>query len=120
MRVIPPYLLESIATRGTPAQREAALRTLAKDTTVRHARAVNAASGGRGSDALAGIEPAAPDRTIFDAAHGTAVTGLKTLRSEGDPPTGDAAADEAYDGLGHTYSFWLDVFGRRSIDDADL
>ena len=120
--VLPPYMLESIVRNGSERQREAALRTLSTDATIRQARAVNAVAGGprRGADALAALAPTVPDRTISDAAHGTDVTGLKTLRREGDPPTGDAAADEAYDGLGATFVFWRDVFGRRSIDDADM
>ena len=36
---------------------------------------------------------------------------------EGDPPTGDPAADEAYDGLGAFYDFFWEVFGRHSYDD---
>jgi Zn-dependent metalloprotease len=69
---------------------------------------------------VAALSPTSPDRTITDAEHSTSVTGLKVVRREGDPPTGDAAADEAYDGLGATFAFWRDVFGRRSIDDADM
>jgi Zn-dependent metalloprotease len=120
--VVPPYVLESIARRGTERQRDAALRTLATDATIRQARAVNAAAGGprEGADALAALAPTSPDRTISDARHGTVVTGLPVLRREGDAPSGDAAADEAYDGLGATFAFWRDVFGRRSIDDADM
>lgn len=120
--VLPPYILESIVRHGSERQREAALRTLSTDATIRQARAVNAVARRprEGSDALAALAPTVPDRTISDAAHGTDVTGLETLRREGDPPTGDAAADEAYDGLGATFVFWRDVFGRRSIDDADM
>jgi Zn-dependent metalloprotease len=120
--VLPPYIVENIARNGNERQRAAALRTLAIDHTVRQARAVNAAQGGprEGADAMAALSPTTPDRTISDAAHGTTVTGLTTLRREGDPPTGDAAADEAYDGLGDTFTFWRDAHGRRSIDDADM
>jgi Zn-dependent metalloprotease len=42
------------------------------------------------------------------------------VRSEGDPATGDAAADEAYDGLGATYELFLEEYGRCSIDDRDM
>jgi Zn-dependent metalloprotease len=38
------------------------------------------------------------------------------VRNEGGPPTGDAAADEAYDAIGLSYRFFKDVFGRNSID----
>ncbi len=42
------------------------------------------------------------------------------VRSEGDGPTGDAATDEAYDGLGATYGFWWDIFVRDSLDGDGL
>src|SRR4051794_10485051 len=116
--ILPPYILERIAQHGTPAQRAAAQRTLDLDAGIRQARAATAARDG--APATAPAATATPDRTISDAAHGTDVTGLDTLRAEGEPPTGDAAADEAYDGLGATFTFWQDVFGRRSIDDAGL
>jgi Zn-dependent metalloprotease len=42
------------------------------------------------------------------------------VRTEGDASSGDPAVDEAYDGLGATYALYLDAYGRRSVDDADL
>jgi Zn-dependent metalloprotease len=42
------------------------------------------------------------------------------VRSEGDPATGDAAADEAYDGLGATFDLFLEEYGRCSIDGRDM
>jgi Zn-dependent metalloprotease len=38
------------------------------------------------------------------------------VRKEGQPETGDAATNEAYDGLGHTYKFYMDVLNRDSLD----
>ena len=40
--VVPPFVLSRVADRGSPKQREWALRTLNADTTIRHARSVNA------------------------------------------------------------------------------
>ncbi|WP_424978299.1 M4 family metallopeptidase [Labedella gwakjiensis] len=42
------------------------------------------------------------------------------MRAEGEPSTGDPAADEAYDGLGATHALFLDAFDRDSIDDSGL
>lgn len=42
------------------------------------------------------------------------------VRTEGGPPSGDKAVDEAYDGLGDTYDFFWKVFNRNSIDDEGL
>jgi len=76
----------------------------------------------RGID-IADIVPAtrAKDRDVYDADHG----GFNDLpgslvRSEGDPPSGDDAVNEAYDGAEATYSFYKDAFGRDSIDGSGL
>ena len=61
-----------------------------------------------------------PDRIIRDAQNGWEVTGIPIVRREGEASTGDADVDRAYDGLGDTHAFWLDVFGRESIDDENM
>src|ERR671925_1008848 len=123
--VVPPYVLSQVASRGTERQRAWALRTLQADTTIRHARSVNAKARGRkgaveGPDALAAAAPAGRNRIIWDAKGGWELTGLQRVRDEGDGPTGDAAVDEAYDGFGDTYDFWQAVFSRDSIDDENM
>ena len=40
------------------------------------------------------------------------------VRGEDDPPTGDEAVDEAFDGLGATFDFFWDAYERNSIDGA--
>ena len=40
------------------------------------------------------------------------------MRGEDDPPTGDAAVDEAFDGLGATFDFYWDAYQRSGIDGA--
>ena len=114
--IVPPYLLESIARRGSARQREAATRALALDAAHRQARTAMPAPRPR---AGAPAAPAGPQRTV-SSADGTERLPGRVVRAEGDPPTADAAADEAYDGLGATYALFLDVYGRRSVDDADL
>ncbi|HEX8184940.1 MAG TPA: M4 family metallopeptidase [Blastocatellia bacterium] len=56
-----------------------------------------------------------PRRVIYNANHVESLPG-EVARSEGDPPTGDAAVDETYDALGVTYNFFWNLFGRDSID----
>lgn len=51
------------------------------------------------------------DRHVIDD-----ITDL-TVRTEGDPPTGDSEADAAYDYSGDTYDYLFRAFGRDSIDD---
>ena len=127
--VVPPFVLTKVAARGSERQREWALRTLNADTTIRHARSVNAKARGRkgareGHDALAAAAtaagPAQRSRIIWDAEHTWEVSGLKRVRDEDDEPTGDPAVDEAFDGFGATWDFWQDEFSRDSIDDENM
>src|SRR5262245_5466127 len=54
-------------------------------------------------------------RTIYTAENSEKLPG-RVARSEGDPPTGDAAVDEAYEYVGVAYQFFKEAFGRDSID----
>ncbi|NLX08454.1 MAG: peptidase M4 family protein [Chloroflexi bacterium] len=113
--IVPPYVLRSIQANGTPAQQVWAMRTLTNSAQFRGQRQV-----------LAEIAPLAlaprvvgKRRMIYDAEHGFILPG-RLVRSEGDPPTGDPAVDEAYDGSGHTYDLFSEIFGRDSIDGRGL
>jgi Zn-dependent metalloprotease len=120
--IVPPHLLEQVARTGTEQDRESALRTLAIDHSVRTLRVEGYGSRAAGARRLAlahGHEGAAV-RVIYDAEHRTDVHATRVLRSEGEQPVRDTAANEAYDGLGWTYGFYWDVFQRDSIDDAGL
>jgi Zn-dependent metalloprotease len=75
---------------------------------------VDAASG-RVTDALDRTE-FAKNRSVYNANGGT-VTG-SLARGEGDPATGDADVDAAYDFTGATYDYYLSTFGRDSYDGA--
>jgi Zn-dependent metalloprotease len=66
---------------------------------------------------LAAISPI--QRTIYTTGNTQTLPGT-IVRSEGEPPTGDAATDEAYDGLGTTHQFYADVFARNSIDNNGM
>jgi Zn-dependent metalloprotease len=124
--IVPPHMLRRVAQRGSERQRKWALRSLSADVTMRQARAVNAKvrDGGprEGADALAATTRTAPkpNRIIWDAGNEWEVSGLPRARSEGDSSTGDAAVDEAYDGLGDTWRFWREVFSRESIDGENM
>jgi Zn-dependent metalloprotease len=58
----------------------------------------------------------ARNRTVYNA-NGSTTTG-SFARGEGDPATGDADVDGAYDGTGATYDYYASSFGRDSYDDA--
>ena len=44
----------------------------------------------------------------------------KFVRSEGSPASNDNSVDEAYDGAGHVYDFYKQIFNRDSLDNNGL
>jgi Zn-dependent metalloprotease len=112
---LPPHLLRAIAERGSPSQREAASRTLAIDLTFRSLRW--AVPVGPTPPAPA---PARERQRRVSSANGSQDLPGDLVRREGQPAVRDVAVNEAFDGLGATYDFFFDVFGRNSIDDEGL
>ncbi len=117
---VPPAILERIARAGSAEQRDWALATLSRDTSLRTSRAVAAARRTerfRPAHIVAVNEQ--PQRSVFDA-EGTEQLPGRPVRLEGAGETGDAAVDEAYAGLGLTFDFFLAAHQRYSIDDQGL
>jgi len=129
--VLPPHILNSIAQKGTPRQRERALRNLSFDTSFSHARvgfdeskreerqAMRQQRRLAGRSMLEASVAGQPQRTIYTANNTQKIPGTP-VRNEGDQPTGDPAVDEAYDYMGSTYDFYWQVFSRDSIDDSGM
>ncbi|NML13610.1 M4 family metallopeptidase [Azohydromonas caseinilytica] len=118
--IIPPYVLDQIAQRGSPSQRAAALRTKSVDNTFRAMRLSGQASRAAAQRRMPSLATEAQKRrTIYTAAHSESLPGT-LVRGEGQAPSGDPAVDEAYDGLGATFDLFADVFERNSIDDAGM
>lgn len=120
--IVPPYILASIAERGTLEQRHRALRSLAFDQS---ARAIRATSPGS-IPMLQAPQPTeeaevatTPQRSVYDAQHTTDLPGT-LIRKEGQTPSQDVAVNEAYDGLGWTYTFYQQNYQRNSIDNKGL
>lgn len=111
---LPPHILRNIAEHSDGEMREAAHATLEASAQLRGERAVLALVAGE-----IAIPAGEKRRTVYDAQHGRQLPG-KLVRGEGDAATGDAAADEAYDGAGKTYDFYRKVFNRNSVDDRGL
>jgi Zn-dependent metalloprotease len=111
--IIPPHIVKKLAESKDPLVRARALQSLALSARVRGRRDILSAIAlpSRGNQGL--------HRTIFDAGSGTNLPGSQ-VRDEGDPDTGDPAADEAYSGLGATYDLYEQAFGRDSLDDKGL
>ncbi|MCK2239039.1 MULTISPECIES: M4 family metallopeptidase [unclassified Crossiella] len=59
------------------------------------------------------------DCTVYDAAGGQPLPG-RAVRTAGDPPTGDPAADETYEALVLVAEFCHEVLGRWSLDDNGM
>jgi Zn-dependent metalloprotease len=121
--ILPPIVLENIARKGDEQQREWATRALSRDHSIRLARVQNSlarvTATAQRADALVGVATPRPARVISDA-HGSEDVRGPIVRREGDPATNDEATDEAYEGLGDTFEFWLEAYGRNSIDDAGM
>ncbi|MBZ4318114.1 M4 family metallopeptidase [Streptomyces huiliensis] len=118
--IIPPHVLDRLATSDDPRHFEPARRTLEHDGALRTRRRVTAI---RGITVEAEAEAAAttdtPNRTIYDAGHRTRLPGEK-VHDEGGAPCQDATVNRAHAGLGATYDLFFKVYGRRSIDDRGL
>jgi Zn-dependent metalloprotease len=117
--IVPPYLLARIAAVQEPTwahAAEAARSTLAAPREYRPVRSRLRLSIEDGGTLVAETTPA-PDREISDAQMREVLPGVK-VRGEDDPATGDEAADEAFDGLGATFDFLWDAWGRNSLDGA--
>ncbi|MFF3204093.1 M4 family metallopeptidase [Streptomyces sp. NPDC002962] len=113
--ILPPYILEKLAEAADhPAAREAARETLAVAADFRQNRI----------DTPSLAAPVPPTefvltRTIYDTNHSMALPGDE-VRAEGGAPTLDGTVNRAYESLGLTFTFFQNVYGRHSIDDANL
>ncbi|HET9256454.1 MAG TPA: M4 family metallopeptidase [Pseudonocardiaceae bacterium] len=117
--ILPPGLLRRLARSADEAVRDAALRSLALDGRFRLARAETAASLLRIPKSVSFARIGGqPQRTIYDQRNSESQSPGKVVRSEGQGPCPDQAANQAYDGLGATYAFYWTVFERDSIDGA--
>ncbi|GAA0335569.1 MAG: protealysin inhibitor emfourin [Micropruina glycogenica] len=115
--IIPPYLLRHLAESADDSVAARAESTLRVDQTFRSDRRAVAAQATFRPTAI--TVAAAPNREISTAKNARRLPGT-VVRREGEAATGDAAADEAYDGFGATWALFHDVYGRNSIDGAGM
>lgn len=113
--IVPPHMLEEIATKGTEGQRDLAISTLKASEQMRgQRRALADFTGAAFRVAVGGKE-----RIVYDAKNGSTLPGTP-VRNEGDGPTSDVTVNEAYDGSGATYDLFSDVYSRNSIDGSGM
>jgi len=108
--IIPPHVLKHMSNSSDAAVRDGANQALEVAAAARGMRAAIGPMAG-----MLAASPGAKRRTVYDGQNGSALPG-KLLRSEGGKPSADKAANEAYDYAGDTYDFYLQTFGRNSID----
>jgi Zn-dependent metalloprotease len=120
--ILPPDVLLDIAQTGTEEEREAALNTLAADSTFRTLRAIRLAAPVAATAQADVTVPGQKRRTIYDCKNRMpdADEQVDQARAEAEPATNDSAVDEAFDGLGDTYDCYLEMFNRNSIDDQGM
>lgn len=117
--IIPPYMLRRLAAQREPELSDAARAAKEALHHVPSFQASRAVPGPGSHPGLREPRPAPPERTVYDAKFTEQLPG-SAVRKEGEPPTGDPAADEAYDGLGHTHRLYAEAFDRNSIDGNGL
>ena len=116
--ILPPGILHKLARHENEDIRTSAIDTLALDTRFRMARAEAAARrGGRSARTVTFARiGGTPQRTIYDQGNSESQTPGRVARAEGQDPVSDEAVNQAYDGLGHTYMYYWNLFMRDSID----
>jgi Zn-dependent metalloprotease len=119
--IVPPYLLEHLASTLQTERADRVRQSLLIDDSHRSGR--SATRSLLPTAAPRAAEPhddgTSPLRTVSDAHHTQDLPG-DVVRREGDAPTGDDATDEAYDGLGDTWSLYREVYDRDSLDGEGL
>ncbi|MBB4891733.1 Zn-dependent metalloprotease [Streptomyces olivoverticillatus] len=115
--IVPPHMVDALAQADDPELREMGLQTQELSHQQRQQRVQTVPA----APTVAAMEAATdrPDRTVFDARQGSDLPGNR-IRGEQDPPSADPADNQAYDSLGATFTFYYEVFQRRSIDNAGL
>lgn len=117
--IMPPHILKTLLENGSAEQRDLALKALLSTTALRADRRFMARLG-----FIAPVAGGGKQRMIFDCRNRPTTRGAVLIRRESDrrtdTNTGDAAADEAFDGVGKTYDFYSEIFHRNSIDNAGM
>lgn len=117
--IVPEHMLKEIATKGTPAQKQMAMDNIAVAYQLRAERAMRASLKELFASTVPRAAGGGKERIVYDVKNGTSLPGTPARR-EGDPPTADAAVNEAYDGSGVTYDLFKDVYGRNSINNNGM
>ncbi len=109
---VPPHVLREVVRNGGAEDREAALTTLSIDNSQRNLRGIRLAApvdqALLARVSALGTVQGGKQRTLY-VAHNTEDLPGDVMRTEGASATDDPVANEAYDGLGHTYDYYLNM-----------
>jgi Zn-dependent metalloprotease len=111
--IVPPHILVKLLESSDSEIRESAMRTLLTTMRLQGEREVRATLLGRAA-------PAEGRRSIYDCRHSTFLPSAVLARSEDGAATSDDSVNRAFDGLGATRQFYLEIMGRNSIDDRGM
>jgi Zn-dependent metalloprotease len=110
--IVPPQILQRLATSGDPNLAEMAGRTLRLTESIMAFRAQLST----GAPSQAALKRQGLRRQVFDCKGFTDLPG-DLARSETDTtPNQDKAVNEAFDNAGITWDFYNKIFGRESVD----
>ena len=114
--IIPPHILKEISKHGNESQKTWAERAIKISEEIRIRR----------NSLLQEVRPGIllkgegnKSRIIYTANNTTDLPGLQ-VRTEGQGPTNDPAADEAYFGTGATFDLYFNTYQRNSIDNKGM
>ncbi len=114
--ILPPHMLNEIAQRGTPEQRDLALRTIATSGRIRAQRVIWQAAV---AASMTAVPVGHKQREVYDAKNGPSLPGV-LVRGENEAPSSDVSVNEAFDGAGATFDLYYAVYGRNSVDNRGL
>lgn len=120
--IIPPYMLDKAVENGSELIRQRAMQIIKQSNHFRTQRTMIQERPESAREVMvSGIEAHsfARVRRVYDAQQGETLPGT-LVRQEGQPPTGNAAIDEAFDGAGATWDLYMEEYGRNSIDDGGM
>lgn len=110
--IIPPYMTDHMVEHGDAETRRRGIELISESARIRAQRELRAMMAPMMTRSRS---VGTKQRNIYTAEQGAALPGT-LARREGQSPVGDLAVNEAYDGLGATYDYFKERFGRNSID----
>jgi Zn-dependent metalloprotease len=115
--VMPPHMLDHILVHGSQNQRRAAVLTKSVTSSLRYMRHTEQLlANQRAERDYADTAGSHKLKRVIRNSRNLEVAGGTIIRKEGQAAISDVAANEAYDGLGATWNFYLEQFQRYGID----